>query len=114
MTRKNSKNTIIYALILGIIFINIITGCSFTDPEKQSKFVAVAWDNVAYSENGVKWKTPTLTIEPGWSSVCYGKGKFVAVNSLYNKAAYSEDGIKWKMSKLPDEEGWMSVCYGGD
>lgn len=54
----------------------------------------------------------TLPTGTGWSSVCYGDGKFVAVLSGSSIAAYSTDGITWTETTLPGSRSWTSVCYG--
>ena len=47
-----------------------------------------------------------------WTSVCYGNGKFVAVDNT-NYFAYSNDGITWSESTISDtSRQWTSVCYG--
>ena len=52
-----------------------------------------------------------------WSSVTYGDGKFVAINTV-DIAAYSTDGITWTKTTLPELQlplgpHWQSVTYGG-
>ena len=49
-----------------------------------------------------------------WLSICYGNGKFVAVdNNRY--FAYSSDGINWTEGTISDtSRKWYSVCYGND
>ena len=54
----------------------------------------------------------TMPTSAGWFSVCYGDGKYVAVNYNSNKAAYSTDGINWTQITLPASVRWYSVCYG--
>ena len=49
-----------------------------------------------------------------WMSICYGNGKFVAVDSDNNVAAYSTDGIAWTQITMPIGAVWTSVCYGND
>ena len=47
-----------------------------------------------------------------WTSVCYGNGKFIAVDNT-NYFAYSNDGITWAESTISDtSRQWNSVCYG--
>ena len=46
-----------------------------------------------------------------WSSVTYGDGKFVAINTS-GKAAYSIDGINWTETTLLSSAILMSVTYG--
>ena len=55
---------------------------------------------------------PSPPIISSWSSVTYGDGKFVAVNSR-NIAAYSTDGIIWTKTTLSSTSSdWSLVTYG--
>lgn len=67
-----------------------------------------------YSNESTKhgFREAHLTKNKNWSSVCYGNGKFVAVEKDSNTAAYSEDGISWTLTEMPTSSGWGSVCYG--
>ena len=49
-----------------------------------------------------------------WSLVCYGNGKFVAIDGYSNIFAYSTDGITWTQGTMPSKQSWNSVCYGND
>ena len=53
-----------------------------------------------YSNESTKhgFREAHLTKNKNWSSVCYGNGKFVAVEKDSNTAAYSEDGISWTLT----------------
>lgn len=46
------------------------------------------------------------------TSVCYGNGMFVAVNTYGAFAAYSTDSITWTKTTLPISTVWNWVCYG--
>ena len=75
-------------------------------------------EKIAAIQTGVakpKWVQSTLPIRDLWSSVCYGNGKFVAIDgyeSFNNKAAYSTDVINWTQSTMTSHLPWRSVCYG--
>ena len=58
------------------------------------------------------WESSDMPASESWFSVCYGAGKFVAVNYSSNIAAYSTDGINWTLTTLPANKTWLSVCYG--
>ena len=49
----------------------------------------------AYSTDGINWTQTTLPYDSYWTSVCYGNGTFVAVDSPSSVSAYSYDGINW-------------------
>ena len=74
------------------------------------------WDSaVLLKSDSTHWAQSTLPADVGWSSVCYGNGKFVAVaggTAGTNIAAYSTDGINWTKSTLPVSKTWYSVWYG--
>ena len=62
-----------------------------------TRCVAVSSSSVAkmvYSDDGINWTQVTLN-PAGWSDICYGNGRFVAVNASYGISAYSDDGINW-------------------
>ena len=56
----------------------------------------------------------TLPSSAKWSSVCYGKDKFVAVSNNSNVFAYSTDGVTWSQGTMPSSASWYSICYGKD
>ena len=81
----------------------------------NGKFVTVAmlYDQAAYCDDDLNWKSATLPSSAWWFSITYGNGKFVIVS--YNnstRAAYSEDGVTWTASTLPSSADWRSVTYG--
>ena len=85
----------------------------------KGKFMASDYyeSRAVYSKDGIKWfKLPSSDKENwGFSGVCYGNGKFVAVSR--DSTAYSEDEIHWKTARLPVTEfysGDWSVMYGNE
>ena len=54
----------------------------------------------------------TLPSKSYWSSVCYGKDKFVMLSN--DVFAYSSDGITWTEGTLPAKASWKLICYGKD
>ena len=58
------------------------------------------------------WESSDMPASESWFSVCYGAGKFVAVNYSSNIAAYSTDGINWTQTTMPASGIGNSVCYG--
>ena len=59
-----------------------------------------------------KWESSDMPASESWFSVCYGAGKFIAVNYSSNIAAYSTDGINWTQTTMPASGIGSSVCYG--
>lgn len=59
-----------------------------------------------------KWESSDMPASESWFSVCYGAGKFIAVNYSSNIAAYSTDGINWTQTTMPASGIGNSVCYG--
>jgi len=72
------------------------------------------------SVDGKHW-IPSYISDPSatdkWTSICYGNGKYVAVNAgddPQGYVAYSTDGIDWYYVD-PDpllEHPWQAICYG--
>ena len=54
------------------------------------------------------WVTAAAPFE--MASVCYGNGKFVAVNG--SSASYSTDGVSWTETNLSESINLFAVCYG--
>lgn len=66
---------------------------------------------IAYSTDGSSW-TAKKVGSNDWNSVCYGNGKFVAVEND-GGVAYSTDGINWTAKKV-GSNWWYGVCYGNE
>ena len=47
-------------------------------------------NKAAYSTDGITWTEATLPSSASWYSVCYGNGKFVAVEYTGSKVAYAD------------------------
>ena len=64
----------------------------------------------------LKWAETTNGLNKrGWTSICYGKDKYVAVADGSNTFAYSTDGINWtEISNGLSKNGWNSICYGNN
>ena len=86
-------------------------------------YVAISANgDMNYSTDGrswstdISWNSSTLPGNPiSWISVCYGNGKFIAVNEEDSTGASSTDGINWTYNiSLPSNSiyGYYSVCYG--
>lgn len=78
-----------------------------------------------YSTDGIIWHIVSSLPDPGyfnsvplaWGSLCYGKGRFVAIAWGYNAAQSvlcSTDGINWNKYTLPKKANWGYVCYGNE
>ena len=67
------------------------------------------------SDNGATWVTRAISaLSAGsYSSVAYGAGTFVAVNTGGNVTSYSTNGVTWTLGgTLPTSTTWTSVAYG--
>lgn len=87
----------------------------------NSTFVAVGQDSSAYvmtSPDGLAWTVRTGALAKLYTSVCFGKGVFVAVSSDGGAAAamYSVDGITWTSAVTPNTTAatWKNVAYGNN
>jgi len=81
-----------------------------------SGFVAVSpTGNTMISANGLQWTQHNTGINMGWTSVCYGGGKYVAVASSAvgagNQVMYSGNGAAWTQGVSDNGEDWTSVTY---
>ena len=54
----------------------------------------------------------TTPSSPGWVSVTYGNGYYVAVAYGTTTGAYSTNGTTWTALTMPSSAGWLSVTYG--
>lgn len=91
---------------------NTISGASAI-AYANGRFVLVGLNAAAYStDNGATWTTAANFPNGQWSSVCYGGGKFVAVDSAADKAMWSSDGNVWVEISLPSGGGWYGIAYG--
>ena len=65
---------------------------------------------------GFHWNARYLTgLGPTIRSICYGKGRFVAViqDVIANQVYTSEDGVTWTPRVAAAALQWQSVCFGG-
>ncbi len=83
-------------------------------------YVSFNWNsirNLIYSTDGENWTSTSISLPASVSSgscrcICYGKGRFVAVNST-SYCIYSTDGMNWAVSAISDTiANWVGVCYG--
>ena len=98
---------------------------AFPAPESDISYYEVAYGNkqfvtvsysgskqVAYSGDGINWKSTNSATQNGWTSVYYGD-KWVAVSAASsNRAMYSTDGITWTSATNAPLSNWYSVTYG--
>ena len=83
-----------------------------TKLEEDLTTLETTFDDHINGKINITWAQGTLSSSQNWQSVCYGNGKFVAVNSSSDIFAYSTDGINWTQSTMPSKQEWNSVCYG--
>ena len=72
-------------------------------------FVAISWDTVAYSKNGIDFQTGTIP-NGHWKRITYGNGMFVAISSN-GTIAYSTNGKDFKYANAPTAN-WGGIIYG--
>jgi hypothetical protein len=116
------------AVSFGTIGATSTNGSSWTEialPTGQYNSVAYGnenWIAVGYGTSGAKstdgstWSSSTLPEGAEWSSVAYGKGKFVAVaasDSTITNTAYTVDnGDSWTLGSFAG--GCKSIAYGNN
>lgn len=75
---------------------------------------------VMTSPDGITWTLRTTPVPLPFFSVCYGNGKFIAIEGSAsfrgNQAAISLDGVEWAMCVTPYDAyvSWNCVCFGND
>lgn len=68
------------------------------------------------SSDGISWETPICVNPNIWKSMCFGDGKFLAVDwgfgNREHQVMVSEDGGNWEYLDISGECSWESVIYG--
>ncbi len=77
-------------------------------------YVAVAYNAIQYSSDGITWATTTSPSSTGWYDVAYGGGIFVGVGAISgNRAMSSTNGSTWTTrSAAGNNDGWSGVTHG--
>ena len=79
----------------------------------NGKFVAITYDKVAVSDDGINW-TLTDNEIANLRNIVFGNGLFVITPSSENVCYYSADGISWANTTLPESGDWRALAYGND
>jgi hypothetical protein len=71
----------------------------------------------ARSTNGSNWTQITLPDSLSWTSIAYGAGRWIAVNSVVSAgnsvaAVSKSNGLGWRTYALPSNTTWKSIAYG--
>jgi hypothetical protein len=79
----------------------------------NSSIVDPSGTQIMTSSDGRLWETRSTPINNYWSSVSYGKGKFVAVGYANTVPIISLDGLSWTVANANTPlRDWQSVCFG--
>ena len=79
----------------------------------NGKFVAITYDKVAVSDDGINW-TLTDNEIANLRNIVFGNGLFVITPLSGNVCYYSTDGISWANTTLPESGDWKALTYGND
>ena len=79
----------------------------------NGKFVAIAYNKVAVSDDGINW-TLTDNEIANLRNIVFGNGLFVITPGSENVCYYSADGISWANTTLPESGDWRALAYGND
>ena len=79
----------------------------------NGKFVAIAYNKVAVSDDGINW-TLTDNEIANLRNIVFGNGLFVITPSSGNICYYSADGISWANTTLPESGDWRALTYGNN
>jgi hypothetical protein len=111
----------------GVTWYNSVNGASITGPTAYGNgiFVVISSasgdSSASISKDGITWVGTSLPTTDGyhsWSSVVWGKDKFVAISDGdigdggTTTYAISKDGISWEKKTLPLQSRWSSITYG--
>lgn len=80
----------------------------------NNKFVAIAYDQIAVSADGVNWTLEDNGLEK-LGKIAFGNGLFVITPYFGNVCYYSADGISWANTTMPTtNDDWRALAYGND
>ena len=79
----------------------------------NGKFVAIAYNKIAVSDDGINW-TLTDNEIANLRNIVFGNGLFVVTPSSGDICYYSADGISWANTTLPESGDWKALAYGND
>ncbi len=75
------------------------------------RFVALSSGIGIYSDDGINWKSVTITDRAYRYNIAYGNGLFIATGNN-NNYVYSEDGLDWKVGTFPEGTNPSCITYG--
>lgn len=76
------------------------------------KYVAVNYENFAYSTDGINWTCGTLPIST--SGIAYGNGMYCAYGYSDTNVCYSTDGINWNTASTNYNSNKFSIYFLND
>ena len=75
----------------------------------DGKYVAVSYENFAYSTDGTSWTYGTLPISA--NGIAYGNGMFCAYGYSDTNVCYSTDGINWNTASTNYNSNKFSIYF---
>lgn len=78
----------------------------------DGKYVAVNYENFAYSTDGINWTYGTLPISA--NGIAYGNGMFCAYGYSDTNVCYSTDGINWNTASTNYNSNKFSIYFLND
>lgn len=78
----------------------------------DGKYVAVNYENFAYSTDGINWTYGTLPISA--SGIAYGNGMYCAYGYSDTNVCYSTDGINWNTASTNYNSNKFSIYFLND
>ena len=75
----------------------------------DGKYVAVNYENFAYSTDGINWTYGTLPISA--NGIAYGNGMFCAYGYSDTNVCYSTDGINWNTASTNYNSNKFSIYF---
>ena len=71
-------------------------------------------DKIYYSKDGLTWTASNNNGYNHFSSITYGNGQFIAIDSDSSEVIYSQDAITWFNSTLVNDGVYEAVVYDGE
>ncbi len=86
----------------------------FTSQDAVTRGGLVCLPELGNAPFDFEWTSRTSAADSSWSSICYGNGLFVAVNSslVANGVMTSPDGFTWTARAAAGVSAWSGVCFG--
>ena len=92
---------------------DVAFGTVFDSGIERFVLISDADRDIATSDNGSTFTRRVDALpSTGFTSICHGAGKWLAIKRGSDATAYSTDGITWTTGTLPSSSNWEDVTFG--